>query len=250
MLAAWGVVPPIGTFGTVVARAIADLELGLDARNTLRRAQALWGMWRDVTSRKKQDHVRQLVQPLGSQLELRGRDVFREIPRVLLSANIAELRAISDCIGSEVDLEARRLRSQARQRYHRVAGVDVGHLLSHVGGGPADINFVHQDRALNRGWSPDGRAFRALERFSTAQVGAMRFALASYRGAEVTPTWITIGIVLGRENLIEPPSMHSAVRVITLRDGSGVVLVGVFDNRQAVAAVDGRATVTGGVSTN
>jgi len=47
-----------------------------------------------------------------------------------------------------------------------VAGRDVdhGHFLPYSAGGLYGPNLYVQDRALNRGWSRDGRAYRRLER--------------------------------------------------------------------------------------
>jgi hypothetical protein len=41
---------------------------------------------------------------------------------------------------------------------------DRGHFLGHASGGTLDINLFPQDRKLNRGWSNEGKRFRAMER--------------------------------------------------------------------------------------
>jgi hypothetical protein len=42
--------------------------------------------------------------------------------------------------------------------------VDRGHLIPNLSGGEFGPNIIRQDRSLNRGWSQEGRRFRALER--------------------------------------------------------------------------------------
>jgi hypothetical protein len=42
--------------------------------------------------------------------------------------------------------------------------VDRGHLIPNLSGGEFGPNIFRQDRSLNRGWSQEGRRFRALER--------------------------------------------------------------------------------------
>ena len=42
--------------------------------------------------------------------------------------------------------------------------VDRGHLIPHLSGGEFGPNIFRQHRALNRGWSEQGKRFRALER--------------------------------------------------------------------------------------
>ena len=46
--------------------------------------------------------------------------------------------------------------------------VDRGHLIPHLSGGEFGPNIFRQDRALNRGWSDEGKRFRALEREAAA----------------------------------------------------------------------------------
>jgi hypothetical protein len=48
---------------------------------------------------------------------------------------------------------------------------DRGHFLSHATGGGLDMNLFPQQRDLNRGWSPEGKMFRQMERFTAARPG-------------------------------------------------------------------------------
>jgi hypothetical protein len=52
--------------------------------------------------------------------------------------------------------------------------VDRGHLIPHLSGGEFGPNIFRQGRALNRGWSPEGKRYRALEREAAANPGSNR----------------------------------------------------------------------------
>jgi hypothetical protein len=52
--------------------------------------------------------------------------------------------------------------------------VDRGHSISHLSGGEFGPNIFRQHRALNRGWSEEGKRFRALEREAAATPGLPR----------------------------------------------------------------------------
>ena len=73
--------------------------------------------------------------------------------------------------------------------------LDRGHFVPHTSGGLLGPNLFAQDRALNRGWSRDGRAYRALETLATRSPGNLFFAHPQYTDASDVPTFITIGVV-------------------------------------------------------
>ena len=47
----------------------------------------------------------------------------------------------------------------------RAFHADKGHFLGHASGGTLDINLFPQRRDLNRGWSDQGKRYRAMERY-------------------------------------------------------------------------------------
>lgn len=49
--------------------------------------------------------------------------------------------------------------------------VDRGHLIPHLSGGEFGPNIFRQHRALNLGWSEQGKRFRALKRAAAATPG-------------------------------------------------------------------------------
>jgi hypothetical protein len=58
--------------------------------------------------------------------------------------------------------------------------VDRGHLIPHLSGGEFGPNIFRQDRALNRGWSDQGKLYRALERAAAGMPGALYFGHLLY----------------------------------------------------------------------
>jgi hypothetical protein len=72
---------------------------------------------------------------------------------------------------------------------------DRGHLMAHGSGGGVDINLVHQEARLNRGWSPEGKRYREMERFTAANPGTFFFSRPLYGDATARPVAFEIGIV-------------------------------------------------------
>lgn len=82
-----------------------------------------------------------------------------------------------------------------------VAGrpVDRGHFIPFTGGGGFGPNLFVQDRALNRGWSRQGRKYRSLERLATAQApGSLMFAHPIYADDTAMPEHIQLGVRIPR----------------------------------------------------
>ena len=72
---------------------------------------------------------------------------------------------------------------------------DRGHLMAHGSGGGVDINLVHQDARLNRGWSPQGKRYREMERYTAAHPGTFFFSRLIYEDATARPAAFEIGIL-------------------------------------------------------
>jgi hypothetical protein len=73
--------------------------------------------------------------------------------------------------------------------------VDRGHLIPHLSGGEFGPNIFRQNRALNRGWSDEGKRFRALEREAAAAPGTFYFGHLLYQDDTAYPMAIEIGIL-------------------------------------------------------
>jgi hypothetical protein len=71
--------------------------------------------------------------------------------------------------------------------------VDRGHLIPHLSGGEFGPNIFRQDRRLNRGWSEQGKRYRALER---AAAGALYFGHLLYVDVTAYPKQIEIAVLL------------------------------------------------------
>lgn len=81
----------------------------------------------------------------------------------------------------------------------RVAGrsVDRGHFLAYSGGGLFGPNMFVQDRALNRGWSRQGRLYRALETRAVAAPDSVLFVRPHYVDDSDIPALLDLGVIDG-----------------------------------------------------
>ena len=80
--------------------------------------------------------------------------------------------------------------------------VDRGHLIPHLSGGLFGPNMFRQNRALNRGWSTQGRQYRALERSAAANPGALYFGHLMYNDCSAYPSEIETGLLVGTELVV------------------------------------------------
>jgi hypothetical protein len=80
--------------------------------------------------------------------------------------------------------------------------LDRGHLIPHLSGGEFGPNIFAQDRALNRGWSEQGKRYRAMEREST-RTGAFFFGHLLYVDDTAWPTAIEIAVLRGEELCVD-----------------------------------------------
>ena len=68
----------------------------------------------------------------------------------------------------------------------RAFHADKGHFLGHASGGTLDINLFPQRRDLNRGWSDQGKRYRAMERYVAERQGTFFYSRPIYDD----DTWI------------------------------------------------------------
>jgi hypothetical protein len=73
--------------------------------------------------------------------------------------------------------------------------VDRGHLIAHLSGGEFGPNIFRQDRALNRGWSDEGKRYRALEREAAAVPGTFYFGHLVYGDDSAYPLTVETGVL-------------------------------------------------------
>lgn len=137
-----------------------------------------------------------------------ARVLFDLVEALVLEGRIDEAEAVPDRVVAvqgrskppSAERDAARLRSfplGAAAAIHAAGGsaFDRGHLLSHAGGGGLDVNLVPQLRALNRGWSEQGRRFRAMEAYAAERPGTYCFARPIYTTRTDHPRWIELGVL-------------------------------------------------------
>lgn len=74
--------------------------------------------------------------------------------------------------------------------------VDRGHFIPYTSGGAYGPNLYVQDRALNRGWSREGRQYRALERRAAISgPDSLMFAFPIYIDDTPVPGFVQLGLV-------------------------------------------------------
>jgi len=80
--------------------------------------------------------------------------------------------------------------------------VDRGHLIRHLSGGRFGPNIFRQGRALNRGWSEQGKRYRALERAAAGTPGALYFGHLLYVDETAFPVQIEIAVLLPGQHCV------------------------------------------------
>jgi hypothetical protein len=73
--------------------------------------------------------------------------------------------------------------------------LDKGHMVAHAAGGTFGPNMFPQDRELNRGWSAEGRRYRALEREIANTPGTFFFCCLLYADDTDFPAAVDLGIL-------------------------------------------------------
>jgi hypothetical protein len=81
--------------------------------------------------------------------------------------------------------------------------VDRGHVIPHLSGGEFGPNIFRQDRALNRGWSEQGKRYRAIEREAAALPGSLYVAHLIYCDETAYPSEVEIGVLRGTDLHVE-----------------------------------------------
>ena len=92
--------------------------------------------------------------------------------------------------------------------------LDRGHFIPFSSGGQYGPNLFQQDRALNRGWSQEGRVFRSIERAASSLPGSLYFVRPCYIDNSAFPALIETGALV-----------------------NGILTTGVFRNRFDVPVI-------------
>jgi len=81
---------------------------------------------------------------------------------------------------------------------------DKGHFIAHAIGGAVDrseMNVFVQRRDLNRGWSPEGKLYREMEKYCVSNPGVFCFSRPLYKDSTSQPTCLEFGILKGTGEL-------------------------------------------------
>ncbi len=81
---------------------------------------------------------------------------------------------------------------------------DKGHYIGHEVGGSVDgteVNVFIQRRALNRGWSPEGKVYRAMERYCRFHPGTFCFSRPFYADDTSKPSFVELGVLRAADDL-------------------------------------------------
>lgn len=71
--------------------------------------------------------------------------------------------------------------------------IDKGHFISHMAGGPIDINLFPQRRDINRGWSAEGKKYRDMEKFVADHPQTFVFSRPIYNDFSCCPSKLEYG---------------------------------------------------------
>ena len=81
---------------------------------------------------------------------------------------------------------------------------DKGHFIAHSIGGAIDsieINAFPQNRALNRGWSDEGKIFRKMETYCFEHPGTFCFIRPIYNDQTYRPIYLEFAVLKNDKNL-------------------------------------------------
>ena len=78
---------------------------------------------------------------------------------------------------------------------------DDGHFMAHSIGGGFDVNLFSQERRLNRGWSPQGKIYRHMEKYCHQQEGTFCFSRPIYTDGTSVPRWLEFGVLKADQTL-------------------------------------------------
>lgn len=81
---------------------------------------------------------------------------------------------------------------------------DKGHFVAHSIGGAVDrseMNVFVQRRDLNRGWSEEGKLYRAMEKYCFVHPGTFCFSRPLYEDQTSKPSYLEFGILKGASEL-------------------------------------------------
>ena len=120
--------------------------------------------------------------------------------------------------------------------------VDRGHFVPYSGGGLFGPNLFIEDRALNRGWSRQGRLYRALETRAVAADDGTLFVRPSYHDVSDVPALLDLGVIDDRgcvvyrfRNRYDPPLGRGEDQLEVVLNGAVNAQIGALGEETAAA---------------
>lgn len=192
------------------ARYVIDYESALSAARQQTTAsimlllqESLPSLWRDVylnTIAHEPNLVRfrhrtfEYLCDLYSQLELTGSVPYDQT----IADRVIGVFGTSSRTQDERD--ARRTRIELSEELEGTQR-DDGHFMARTIGGGLDMNLFSQSRLLNRGWSPQGKIYRRMEKYCREQQGTFCFSRPIYADGSNVPRWLEFGVLKNDETL-------------------------------------------------
>lgn len=109
--------------------------------------------------------------------------------------------------------------------------VDRGHFVPYSGGGLFGPNMFVQDRALNRGWSRQGRAYRATETRAVAAADTVLFARPHYADDSDIPAFLDLGVMDDRGCAVSRFRNRYDIPISAMEDQLAVLLNGAVNGQ-------------------
>jgi hypothetical protein len=105
---------------------------------------------------------------------------------------------------NESSSRRKRIEIRSGHCHQAKARFDKGHYIAHSIGGAVDrseMNVFVQRRDLNRGWSPEGKQYRTMEKYSVCHSGTFCFTHPLYDDQTSIPFFIEFGVLKSSDEL-------------------------------------------------
>lgn len=179
---------PDDDYDTAVAWIAKELEIGLTS--------AYEAMFDHADIRHFNDTERRLYTLFFDFTQDPDEDIFSR------SARVVFVCGKSAAATTERNLKRMRQFLGSFKNVPQLEGYDKGHFIAHCNDGQVDQNLYPQLKELNRGISPEGKLYRAMERYLQRNEGVFYFVRPVYSDLTWIPDQIDFGIYTKQRGLI------------------------------------------------